>query len=191
MLSPSIHAAFEKGRCAFEKHEQVTTVGQSEAPAGPNRGQAAIFRTNVSSFLKDAQLRDEVFGASSLIVVCNDENELHQAAEHLEGQLTATLHVDADDYPLARPLIPILERKVGRILANDWPTGVEVTDAMVHGGPFPATSDSRTTSVGTLAIRRFLRPICYQDIPSDLLPAELQAEGIHSLPHRYNGQARA
>jgi NADP-dependent aldehyde dehydrogenase len=93
----------------------------------------------------------------------------------LEGQLTVTLQMDAADQPLAASLLPLLERKAGRILANGWPTGVEVAPAMVHGGPFPATSDSRTTSVGTLAIDRFLRPVCYQDLPASLLPPEVRS----------------
>ena len=88
-------------------------------------------------------------------------------AEQLEGQLTATLQMDEADVEAATKLLPILERKAGRILVNGWPTGVEVAHAMVHGGPFPATSDSRTTSVGTLAIERFLRPVCYQDLPPE------------------------
>ena len=91
----------------------------------------------------------------------------------LEGQLTATIHLDQADHDAARPLISVLERRAGRVLANGWPTGVEVAHAMVHGGPFPATSDGRSTSVGTLAIDRFLRPVCYQDLPADLLPPEL------------------
>ena len=92
-------------------------------------------------------------------------------ARHLEGQLTATLHIESDDFPLAKRLLPILERKAGRILANGFPTGVEVSYAMVHGGPFPATSDSRATSVGAMAIERFLRPVCYQDLPAGLAAA--------------------
>ena len=93
----------------------------------------------------------------------------------MEGQLTATLQLDAPaDIEAARTLMPALERKAGRILANGWPTGVEVGHAMVHGGPYPSTSDGRTTSVGTLAIRRFLRPVCYQDLPDALLPPALQ-----------------
>ena len=97
-------------------------------------------------------------------------------AHALEGQLTATLHLQAgDDDALASGLIPVLELKAGRILINGFPTGVEVCDAMVHGGPFPATSDPRTTSVGTLAITRFLRPVCYQDMPDTLLPPALRA----------------
>jgi NADP-dependent aldehyde dehydrogenase len=92
------------------------------------------------------------------------------------------LQIDHADFDDARSLLPLLERKVGRILANAWPTGVEVSHAMVHGGPFPATSDSRTTSVGAAAIDRFLRPVCYQDIPEDVLPAALRDANPLGLP---------
>ena len=109
-------------------------------------------------------------------------------SERLEGQLTATLQMEPGDTPIAGRLIPILERKVGRILANGWPTGVEVCHAMVHGGPFPATSDSHTTSVGSLAIRRFLRPVCYQGVPPHLLPEELRGDGAVRLPLLLNGE---
>jgi NADP-dependent aldehyde dehydrogenase len=119
-------------------------------------------------------LLEEVFGASSLIVRCADLGELARVIESLEGQLTATLHMDEADHAEAAKLIPILEKKVGRILANGWPTGVEVAHAMVHGGPYPATTDGRSTSVGTLAIERFLRPVCYQALPAALLPPELR-----------------
>ena len=108
-------------------------------------------------------------------------------AESLEGQLTATLQLDDNDAELAKRLLPILERKAGRILCNGFPTGVEVCDAMVHGGPFPATSDSRTTSVGSAAILRFLRPVCYQDMPSALLPDEIGDENTLSLRRMSNG----
>ena len=107
--------------------------------------------------------------------------------DHLEGQLTATVHLDDADVALGRRLVPLLERKVGRILANGWPTGVEVTDAMVHGGPYPSTSDGRSTSVGTLAIDRFLRPVSYQDLPAALLPADL-ADGDVGIPRRVDGK---
>ena len=92
----------------------------------------------------------------------------------LEGQLTATIHMDEEDHAAARTLLPLLERKAGRILANGWPTGVEVADAMVHGGPYPASTNFGATSVGTMAIRRFLRPVCYQNIPEALLPEDLR-----------------
>jgi 2,5-dioxopentanoate dehydrogenase len=133
---------------------------------------------------------NEVFGASSLIVRCANEAEMLEVAEHLEGQLTATLHLAERDQALATRLLPIVERKAGRLIANGWPTGVEVAHAMVHGGPFPATSDGRSTSVGTLAIERFLRPVCYQDFPDALLPHALRSDVVQSLPHRFDGVYR-
>lgn len=105
----------------------------------------------------------------------------------LEGQLTITLHLDDADVAAAQPLLPLLERKAGRILANGWPTGVEVSPAMVHGGPFPATSDVRTTSVGTAAIERFLRPVCYQDLPQALLPDAVKATNPWAVPRLVDG----
>ena len=124
--------------------------------------------------MADPELREEIFGASSLMIRCRDIRAMRDLAEDLEGQLTATLHMDDADLEDARFLLPTLERKAGRILVNGYPTGVEVSHAMVHGGPFPATADGRSTSVGTLAIRRFLRPVCYQDLPAGLLPEALR-----------------
>jgi NADP-dependent aldehyde dehydrogenase len=109
-------------------------------------------------------------------------------ANHVEGQLTATVHAIAGDRGLAATLLPALERKVGRILFNGFPTGVEVSHAMVHGGPFPATSDSRSTSVGATAIERFLRPVCYQDVPADLLPEALRDDNPWGLTRMVDGQ---
>ena len=109
-------------------------------------------------------------------------------AEHLSGQLTATLQLDDADHGLARKLLPILERKAGRILVNGYPNNVEVSHAMVHGGPFPASSDSRSSAVGASAIDRFLRPVCYQDLPAALLPAALQDGNPQKLWRTINGQ---
>jgi len=108
--------------------------------------------------------------------------------DSLEGQLTITLQMDAEDMGYARRLLPALEKKAGRILVNGFPTGVEVSHAMVHGGPFPATSDGRSTSVGSLAIRRFLRPVCYQDFPAVLLPADLRDGNPSRIPVRLDGR---
>ena len=119
---------------------------------------------------------------------CKDEKELAAVAEHFVGQLTATIQMDRDDVPTAKKLVPILERKAGRILVNGFPTGVEVSHAMVHGGPFPATSDSRVTSVGTTSIERFLRPVCYQDFPAELLPEALSDANPLELWRRRDGQ---
>jgi NADP-dependent aldehyde dehydrogenase len=113
---------------------------------------------------------------------------MEKVIRSMEGQLTATVHMDAADHELAARMLPLLRERAGRVLANGWPTGVEVTRAMVHGGPFPATTDGRSTSVGTLAMMRFLRPVCYQDIPDDLLPPALQAANPWTLPRRVEGK---
>ena len=129
-----------------------------------------------------------MFGASAVIVRCADLDEVARVVAGLEGQLTATLHMDDGDAPAAATLLPLLQAKAGRVLANGWPTGVEVTHAMVHGGPFPATSDGRTTSVGTLSMMRFLRPVCYQDIPDALLPPAVQNTNPWGVPRKVDGK---
>ncbi|TFH87816.1 aldehyde dehydrogenase (NADP(+)), partial [Billgrantia azerbaijanica] len=174
MLTPGIHAAYEDGVGALAAHPQVREVARGLAGDGPHECRAALFATRAADFLADEALQAEVFGASGLVVECADADEMQRVAEALEGQLTATLQLDDGDLPLARRLLPLLERKAGRVLANGWPTGVEVCHAMVHGGPYPATSDGRTTSVGSAAIQRFLRPVCYQALPAALLPEALR-----------------
>jgi NADP-dependent aldehyde dehydrogenase len=187
MLTAAIQRAYTAGVQALTDNQAVRLLARGIVGDGINRAHGALFVTDAASFAADRRLAHEVFGASSLVVRCRTFEQVVELAEGLEGQLTATLLLDAPDIELARALIPVLERKAGRILANGWPTGVEVSHAMVHGGPFPATSDSRSTSVGTLAMRRFLRPVCYQDLPQALLPAELQTEGLASLPHLRDG----
>jgi NADP-dependent aldehyde dehydrogenase len=184
MLTPGIHASFAHGVEALERHDAVATVARGPDDAAPNRSRPALFRTDAAAFLADPALSHEVFGSSAIVVAARDIAELTQVIRSLEGQLTATLQLDPGDHAIAAPLIPVLARKVGRILANGWPTGVEVSPAMVHGGPYPATSDTRTTSVGTLAIERFLRPVCYQDMPDDLLPDALKAANPWHVPRR-------
>lgn len=130
----------------------------------------SVFETTGAQWLKSDALAHEVFGPLGIIVRVADMDEMLSVARDLEGQLTCTLQMDSGDTPAAKSLMPILERKAGRILANGFPTGVEVSDAMVHGGPYPASTNFGATSVGTMAIRRFLRPVCYQDLPSELLP---------------------
>ena len=134
---------------------------------------ADLAKVSARAWLENNSLHEEVFGPFGLIVEAAGEAELIDVANRLQGQLTATLQSDHEDYDLAAQLIPRLERKCGRILMNGFPTGVEVSDAMVHGGPYPASTNFGATSVGTFAIRRFLRPVCYQNIPSHLLPDEL------------------
>lgn len=154
MLTPGIHASFEQGVDALAGHDAVKTVARGKVGDGVNQAVGAIFDTTAEAFLADRALSHEVFGSSSVVVRCRDMAEIARVIAGLEGQLTATLQMDAADEADAARLVPVIARRVGRILANGWPTGVEVAPAMVHGGPFPATSDGRTTSVGTLAIAR-------------------------------------
>ena len=141
----------------------------------------------LTNFAADHSLTEEVFGAASLVIRCPDVATMKALGEKLEGQLTATLQMEASDLDAARDLLPMLERRVGRILVNGYPTGVEVCHAMVHGGPYPSTADGRSTSVGTLAITRFLRPVCYQDFPQDLLPDALKDSNPLHLWRRRDG----
>jgi NADP-dependent aldehyde dehydrogenase len=187
MLTPGIHEAYDASLKSLST-SKAKEVARGQNEQGPNQCRPGLFMTSATDFLADETLQAEVFGATSLIVVCQNETERRHVAEHLEGQLTATLHMEDDDTEAARALLPVLERKAGRILVNGWPTGVEVCDAMVHGGPFPATSDARTTSVGTAAIFRFLRPICYQDLPAELLPEELADDNPLALDRLVDGQ---
>lgn len=138
------------------------------------RAPAALLQTSAESFLADPLLAEEVFGPVALLVVCASFDQMMRCASALKGQLTATVHAAEEEEELCRELFTLLERKAGRLLLNGFPTGVEVCRAMVHGGPYPATTDSRSTSVGIEALQRFLRPICWQGFPRSLLPQELQ-----------------
>ncbi|MFC3168147.1 aldehyde dehydrogenase (NADP(+)) [Paracoccus fontiphilus] len=170
MLSDGIAEAYRAGA---DRAAGVATPIFEGASEGRN-ALPAIYKTTAEEFLRDHTLAEEVFGPLGVIVTVSGEDQMLDVAEALEGQLTATLHLDDGDMDLARRLMPVLERKAGRILANGWPTGVEVADAMVHGGPYPASTNFGATSVGTMAIRRFLRPVSYQNIPEALLPEDLR-----------------
>ncbi|MFL1461299.1 aldehyde dehydrogenase (NADP(+)) [Roseococcus sp. DSY-14] len=185
MLTPGILRAYTEGVATLAGHATQRAEGQA---ATGLQGVAALFETDAASFAANHALAEEVFGAASLVVRCPDLATLARVAAALEGQLTATLHLDAADHDAARALLPVLERRAGRVLCNGWPTGVEVSHAMVHGGPYPATSDGRSTSVGTLAIGRFLRPVCYQDLPDALLPPALRQANPLGLPRRVDGR---
>jgi alpha-ketoglutaric semialdehyde dehydrogenase len=187
MLTGAIHSAYGHAIDALQQHGEVKTVAQGPAGDGGNAGRAVLFSTSGQSFLSDKALGQEIFGASSLLVRCADEAELQSVLAAAEGQLTTTLHMDDADIDLALRLLPLLERRSGRIVVNGWPTGVDVTHAMVHGGPYPATSDGRSTSVGSLAIDRFLRPVSYQNFPPRLLPAALRDDA--GLPRLLDGIA--
>ncbi|RZI80595.1 MAG: aldehyde dehydrogenase family protein, partial [Pseudomonas sp.] len=156
-----------------------------------SQARAQLFKADASLLVNaDPLLQEEVFGPATVAVEVQDNEQLRAALQGLRGQLTATLIGEAEDFEAYAWLVPLLEEKVGRILVNGYPTGVEVCDAMVHGGPYPATSDARGTSVGTLAIDRFLRPVCYQNYPQALLPEALKDGNPLGLRRLVNGQWR-
>ncbi|MEJ2803515.1 aldehyde dehydrogenase (NADP(+)) [Comamonadaceae bacterium PP-2] len=175
MLTPGIHEAYRSGTAKVDAVAGVDKIAQG-VPAGdqPNAAQAALYVTDAQRLLASPDLESEMFGPASIVIRAKDFDELLAVAEHVEGQLTVTLQIDEADHADARRLLPVLERKAGRILANGFPTGVEVCHAMVHGGPFPSTSNAMYTSVGATAIDRFLRPVSYQDLPDALLPEALK-----------------
>ncbi|NKX49751.1 aldehyde dehydrogenase (NADP(+)), partial [Arthrobacter deserti] len=186
-LTRGIDASWQAGVEQLAAQDGVGLAGRGQQGATENAPAPAVYGTGVTAFLANAALQEEIFGAASLIIRYDDAEDLAAAARRLEGQLPATLPLTEQDYATAAPLLPVLERKAGRILANGWPTGVEVGHAMVHGGPFPATSDSRTTSVGTLAIERFLRPVAYQNIPDALLPQPVRQDNPWKLNRLVDG----
>ncbi len=175
LLTPGI--ARDYARSVSQRASQATLAAQAAdsdtAPACP--AHAAIFTVSLEEFLNNPALSEEIFGPDTLLVRCSSAADFLHAAEALDGHLTATLLGTDEDLAAHRPLIALLEQKAGRLIFNGFPTGVEVSHAMVHGGPYPATSDSRFTSVGSQAIFRFVRPVCFQNFPDLLVPAELQA----------------
>ncbi|MGP0171368.1 aldehyde dehydrogenase (NADP(+)) [Pseudomonas sp. NCHU5208] len=173
MLNAGTLRSYASGLAHLHAHAKVTHLAGNEQ-AG-NQAQPQLFKADVSMLLEgDPLLQEEVFGPTTIVVEAADSAELTRALQSMHGQLTATLIAERDDLSAFRDLLPLLEMKAGRVLLNGYPTGVEVCDAMVHGGPYPATSDARGTSVGTLAIHRFLRPVCYQNYPDEVLPEALQ-----------------
>ncbi|WP_250453636.1 aldehyde dehydrogenase (NADP(+)) [Caballeronia sp. ATUFL_M2_KS44] len=188
MLTPGIHKTYEGAVEKAASHADVTTAARGLEAKSGHQGQSALFVTTADAFRKNHELQEEIFGASSLIVRCPDLASMRELVESLEGQLTAALHIDEADYAEARRFLPALERRTGRILVNGFGTGVEVGHAMVHGGPYPSTADGRSTSVGSLAIDRFLRPVSYQDLPDALLPDAIKNDNPLSLNRRIDGK---
>ena len=175
MLTDMICRNYKNGLQERQAHSAIKTLAQAPAAGEEkSRGATALLEMSGSALLRDPEQAREVFGPSTLVVRYAGRSELMDLASALEGQLTATLHGNGGDFAAYSDLLAVLERKAGRLIVNGYPTGVEVCHAMVHGGPYPATSDSRNTSVGTQAIYRFVRPVCYQDFPQEALPEELR-----------------
>jgi len=170
MLTDGIAEAYHAGQARFAARNTVKPLLTTESfgrEASPN-----LFEISGAQFLADHALGEEVFGPLGLVVRVESPDDMEQLARGFEGQLTATVHMDAADMDAARRIRPILERKAGRVLVNGFPTGVEVVDSMVHCGPYPASTNFGATSVGTMSIRRFLRPVAYQNMPDDMLPGD-------------------
>lgn len=172
MLTDGIASAFQSGADRIAANQNV--IGHVARPNNGRQSQAYMFEVDGKTWMETPELAHEVFGPLGIVIRAKTPAELRQIAEGFDGQLTATLQIDASDYPLAAQLMPTLEAMAGRVLANGFPTGVEVADAMVHGGPYPASTNFGATSVGSMAIRRWLRPVSYQNIPEDLLPLDLR-----------------
>jgi len=187
MLTAGINTAFDKKIKSTLEIDAVEEIASGKSVDSLNSAKARIFKTAIATFSKNVVLAEENFGPSSIIVEADTKEQILNAARNLEGHLTATIHGTDADFAEFKELFDILELKVGRILINGYPTGVEVCHSMVHGGPFPATTAPQTTSVGTGAIKRFVRPVCFQDYPDAILPAALRRENPLHIWRLVNG----
>jgi NADP-dependent aldehyde dehydrogenase len=188
LLHPGILKSYDEGVKAFGTLAHVVTKSATAADKDKTQAEAAVFETDALHFLKEARLREEVFGPATLLVRCGTRDELERAARAMEGHLTATIHGTDADLKEFAPLIAILEERVGRIVFNGFPTGVEVCPSQNHGGPYPATTDGKFTSVGTAAIYRFVRPIAYQNLPDAALPQELRNKNPRKIWRTVDGK---
>ncbi len=190
MLYSGIAQKYAEGIRGLEDSPGVTVLARSRDETDPERNQGApvAFQTNAETFLENRQLEEEVFGPSTLLVEGDSEAELAQVARNLSGHLSASIHGTEEELQHHRELISELEDRVGRLIFNGFPTGVRVCHAMQHGGPYPATTDPLSTSVGTAAIERFSRPVCYQDFPPSVLPPELKDENPRDIWRLVDGR---
>jgi len=189
MLYPELAGRFRESAAELARAPGVTRLAESgEATAPPDFGRPVAWQVSVEDFLRTAALREEVFGPATLVVRARSVEELERVAASLAGQLTASVHAAPAELAPARSLLAILERKVGRLLFGGVPTGVEVSPAMNHGGPYPASTDLRSTSVGTAAIHRFARPLCYQDADPSVLPPELRDGNVRGIWRLLDGR---
>lgn len=192
MLHAGISAAYHEGLGHATGVTGVAVLARSAQPADATKtqGEAVVARTDSVNFRARPELAEEVFGPYALLISATSLGELEQIARNLDGQLTATVHGTPDDLANAAALLRILEQKAGRLIINGFPTGVEVCPAMHHGGPYPATTDVRFTSVGTAALYRFVRPVCYQDFPSELLPDALRGDNPLGIRRMVDGKVQ-
>lgn len=189
MLAPAIRDGYAEAVAYLAGAPGVERLCGSSAEPNPALNQAvpAVFATDADRFLMNAELGRECFGPATLVVRCANQERMTAVAHNLQGQLTASLHATDEELPLCTNLLSILERKAGRVLLNGFPTNVDVCPAMHHGGPYPSTSDTRSTSVGTAAILRFARPVCYQDFAPSILPPELRDRNERNILRQIDG----
>lgn len=189
MLSRGICKNYEGGIERLKATTTVTVLSRAVTVADTDKTEAIpyVFTVKQKDFIADSSLSQEVFGPATTVVLCNSADEIKEALKTAEGQLTATIHAAGADDGIAAEIINLMKEKAGRVIFGGFPTGVEVTDAMVHGGPFPATTDGRTTSVGTAAIQRFVRPVSYQNFPQHLLPDALKDTNPLHILRQVNG----
>ncbi|HTR82467.1 MAG TPA: aldehyde dehydrogenase (NADP(+)) [Bacteroidota bacterium] len=187
MLTKGIYLNYSGAVDRMNKQSGVKMVSRGKSGSGELQGTASLMETSLADFLRNGEFENEIFGPSTLAVCVNEKSDYLRAAQALHGHLTATLWGTDEDLAEYQELVHILERKVGRLIVNGFPTGVDVCHSMVHGGPFPATTDSRSTSVGTLSIYRFTRPVCYQNFPIGRLPDELKNENPLGIWRLVNG----
>lgn len=187
MLTPNIKKAFDNGVNKIKGIKKLEHFASGIEGVQPNSAVACLFKTTVENYFENELLAEENFGPSSILVEVNSKEDILKAARNLKGHLTATVFGNTNDFEEYKELFSILELKVGRVLINGYPTGVEVCHSMVHGGPFPATTAAQSTSVGTNAIKRFVRPICYQDFPDELLPLALKDTNPLNIWRLVNG----
>jgi NADP-dependent aldehyde dehydrogenase len=188
MLYRGIADRFDAGVEQFSRTKGVKVAGKFSADTAKGRAPALVFETDARTFEREEKLREELFGPSTLLVNCGSARDLEAIARALPGQLTATIHGTDADLAEHGALVDILRQKAGRLIFNQFPTGVEVCPSMVHGGPYPATTDSRTTSVGAAAMKRFARPVCYQNFPESALPPELKNKNSRGLWRLVDGE---
>ncbi|WP_299795980.1 aldehyde dehydrogenase (NADP(+)) [uncultured Maribacter sp.] len=188
MLHPNIYAKYQEGKKELSAQKGITITADYKKATNPNTAQPSILKVSGADFLANTKLHKEVFGPFSVVVECENTSELEAILNHLEGQLTGTVLGSEDDLASNAAIVDALKGRVGRILFNGVPTGVEVNSSMVHGGPFPASTDARFTSVGTSAIKRWVRPVSFQDWPNKLLPAALQNDNPLKITRLVEGE---
>lgn len=188
MLHPNIHENYEKGKKELSGQGGTNVVADYEADVAPNVAQQKVLTVNGANFLKNSKLHNEVFGPFSVVVRCADAEELEKVLEQMEGQLTGTILGSPEEVHKYAKIVDALQSRVGRIIFNGVPTGVEVCPSMQHGGPFPASTDSRFTSVGTSAIKRWVRPVSFQNWPAASLPEALKDDNPLNISRILDGK---